>query len=355
MDEDEMELEIQHFKKVLKAFGSYKSDTESKLAKYKKDFLSLGQEDQVFLQPKYLEKLELVQACCLVNQQFLFDSVRAHLDELDSKEKDESSPPHPSKRYANEREQENLRSLLRQLVRDWSEEGKSERDTSYAPIMNLLDTAFPSDRASKKILVPGAGLGRLVYEISHAGFDCQGNEFSLFMLLPSEFMLNGQLPPKAYKIYPWIIPFSNHISIANQCRAVEIPDVTVMPPASGGEMSMTAGDFLQIYRVADERASWDAVVSCFFLDTAKNVVDYIATFYNLLKEGGIWINHGPLLYHFEGSNEVSIELSYEEIVDLAIKIGFRVESEESTVCPYAQDLNSMHQTIYKCKLTKFIK
>ena len=40
------------------------------------------------------------------------------------------------------------------------------------------------------VLVPGAGLGRLAYEIARVGYTCQGNEFSLFMLFASNFILN---------------------------------------------------------------------------------------------------------------------------------------------------------------------
>ena len=40
------------------------------------------------------------------------------------------------------------------------------------------------------MLVPGAGLGRLAFEIARCGYSCQGNEFSLFMLFASNFVLN---------------------------------------------------------------------------------------------------------------------------------------------------------------------
>lgn len=40
------------------------------------------------------------------------------------------------------------------------------------------------------MLVPGAGLGRLTYEIAHRGFFCEGNEFSYFMLIGANFILN---------------------------------------------------------------------------------------------------------------------------------------------------------------------
>lgn len=70
---------------------------------------------------------------------------------------------------------------------------------------------------------------------------------------------------------------------------------------------------------------WDAVVTCFFIDTAHNIIEYIETISKILKDGGVnflcysflnsfdllwlltclgsmfrqvWINLGPLLYHF---------------------------------------------------------
>ena len=42
-----------------------------------------------------------------------------------------------------------------------------------------------------KILVPGAGLGRLVFEFASMGYASQGNEFSYFMLIASDLMLNN--------------------------------------------------------------------------------------------------------------------------------------------------------------------
>jgi hypothetical protein len=56
---------------------------------------------------------------------------------------------------------------------------------------NVLDTV-PCSRNAKSvnILVPGAGLGRLAHEFARRGYNCQGNEWSLFMLLCSNFVLN---------------------------------------------------------------------------------------------------------------------------------------------------------------------
>ena len=61
--------------------------------------------------------------------------------------------------------------------------------------MNSFKTHFPSkskpDHSIVKVLVPGAGLGRLVFEFAKEGYTAQGNEFSYFMLLISNYLLNS--------------------------------------------------------------------------------------------------------------------------------------------------------------------
>ena len=110
---------------------------------------------------------------------------------------------------------EKLQSTLKQFVRDWSEAGKEEREMCYTPILNELETLYPKNdkcdstddsgidhtrgpstsRNNIKVLVPGAGLGRLAYDIAKRGFECQGNEFSLYMLFASNYVLNRYCKP----------------------------------------------------------------------------------------------------------------------------------------------------------------
>jgi len=39
-----------------------------------------------------------------------------------------------------------LKSTLKQFVRDWSEEGKPERDSCYQPIISEIVKNFPKER-----------------------------------------------------------------------------------------------------------------------------------------------------------------------------------------------------------------
>ena len=56
--------------------------------------------------------------------------------------------------------------------------------------LDLVWYSSCSEAGKISILVPGAGLGRLAYELARLGYVCQGNEFSMFMLLGSNFILN---------------------------------------------------------------------------------------------------------------------------------------------------------------------
>jgi len=40
--------------------------------------------------------------------------------------------------------------------------------------------------------------------------------------------------------------------------------------------------------------TWDCVVTCYFIDTAHNVIAYIENISKILKPGGYWINLGKL-------------------------------------------------------------
>lgn len=125
-----------------------------------------------------------------------------------------------------------------------------------------------------------------------------------------------------FTIYPYVHSWCNNFKFSEQTRAIKFPDIAPCEAMNDlFQFSMTAGDFLEVYQ---EKNEWDCVVTCFFIDTAHNVIDYIEKIYEILKPGGYWINFGPLLYHYsEMVYERSVELSYEQIKNVIEKVGFK--------------------------------
>lgn len=245
-----------------------------------------------------------------------------------------------------------VRCIIRNIVRDWASEGWKERNQCYKPILEELDRLFPSRSEDRppRCLVPGCGLGRLALEISCLGFVSQGNEFSYYMMICSNLILNCTQTTEEWKIYPWIHSNCNSLSDNDQFRAVSFPDIH---PASAGTtegFSMCGGDFAEVYNDKSQEGAWDAVVTCFFMDTAHNIVEYIEIISRILRDGGVWINFGPLLYHFADAygtdDEMSIELSLEDVKRVAFNYGFQMEQEKTIETTYTANPRSMMENRY---------
>jgi carnosine N-methyltransferase len=109
---------------------------------------------------------------------------------------------------------------------------------------------------------------------------------------------------------------------------------------------LISGDFLDIY--SKQPNEWNCIVTCFFIDTAKNIFEYIETIWNALDKDGIWINFGPLLYHYSDfPGEFSIELSYDELREVIQSSGFEIVKESLKQSTYASNVKSMLQMVYR--------
>ncbi|XP_018114341.1 carnosine N-methyltransferase isoform X1 [Xenopus laevis] len=345
--EEEEALEKEHFWKIINAFTGYGSSIHEQVNRTERQFKSLPKNQQELL-PHFVPHLDCIRQCIDHNQKILQMIVDDCTHMFENKEYGENGyrKPTPPSTF----DMDKLKSTIKQFVRDWSEDGKAERDACYQPIVDEILKHFPKDNgdvSNINILVPGAGLGRLAWEIAKHGYSCQGNEWSFFMLFSSNFVLNRCSETDAFKLYPWIHQFSNNRKSSDQIRPAYFPDVDPhdLPPSAN--FSMTAGDFEEIYT---DKCSWDCIATCFFIDTAHNVLDYIDTIWKILKPGGIWINLGPLLYHFENmANELSIALSYEDIKNVALQYGFHIEFEkESVSTTYTVNSLSMMKFFYDC-------
>lgn len=278
-------------------------------------------------------------------------------------------------------------STIRQFWRDWSKEGFDQEVKPFLDvILRDLRSCLLVKNEHARVLLPGAGLGRLLFELCLAGFDAEGNEISYHQLLASNFILNATQSANQYRLYPFLSNFNNHLNRQNQLHFVTIPDIhpghTMQVKADAdepiGRMNMTAGDFITSYSTTDSAKSFDSVVTMYFIDTAPNVIRYIETVYNCLDDGGIWINIGPMLWHFEDrttnnceikdeAGEVpnstthvdrtgigepgSFELTDDEMVALIQSMGFELLSHAilpAEIGGYIQDPSSMLQHGYRC-------
>lgn len=197
------------------------------------------------------------------------------------------------------------------------------------------------------VLCPGCGLARLPFELACRGYAAQGNEFSYHMLLGSFWVLNCAEESRSQAIYPYALSVANRRGEQDHLREIRIPDVSpTMECPKGAAFSMAAGDFVEVY--GQQLQEWDAVLTPFFVDTAKNIFIYIRVIADILKPGGLWINKGPLLFHYaEMQSEISVELSWEEIRPVVCRY-FDIKEEDRQYARYTTNPGSMMGVLYRC-------
>ncbi|KAG0167589.1 hypothetical protein DFQ28_000839 [Apophysomyces sp. BC1034] len=361
-DEDPAQTERVHFQKVLTAFAYYRRHALNHNHRRRHDFMALPERHKQLI-PDVLQKINAVDERIEANTLMLREIVRGatmFMNEDPIALMTEGYKAQGNKPPVSPMDMDKVRSTLKQFVRDWSVEGKPERDATYGPILEELELIYENvelqDRGALRILVPGAGLGRLAFDIARAVVLIQREK----KLLASHFVLNRLAKEEQYSIYPFIHSFSNIKCSDQQLTAVRIPDIlpSDLPPTV--DFSMVAGDFVEVY--GDQQTNhgaWDVVVTCFFIDTAKNILEYMDVIHKVLKPGGTWINIGPLLYHFEDTpGEPSIELSLEEVKRVARDIGFQFKAspkETSVSTTYTSNPDGMLKYVYDCAFWTAVK
>jgi carnosine N-methyltransferase len=338
---DDEQLEREHFRRIVNAFRFYKGHSLQRVYRTEKYLKSLP-EPHIRLLDNYAKHLDKVRLAIEHNYEIIKVIVRDVAHMFENVDHSDESDQNPIAR-ASVMDMDKVQSTIKQFVRDWSSEGAEERKACYQPIIDEIEQRFPLTACLPRdvhILVPGAGLGRLALEIARRGYTCQGNEFSLFMLFASNFVLNRCKGVNLYRLYPFVHQYTNNYSSSDQVRYIMFPDLdpSELPPNT--QFSMAAGDFMEVYQEPD---SWHCVATSFFIDTATNIVAYIETIWKILKPGGYWINLGPLLYHFADlPGEDSIEPSYEDVRFVIEKTGFQIVKEQTDVkTTYAQNPYSM--------------
>ena len=231
--------------------------------------------------------------------------------------------------------------IVAHLVRDWSALGGRARARTHRPVLRAIRALQRSRRRPLTVLVPGAGACRLAWDIARLGHRVEANDVSAAMLVAAHSVLS--LGTRRLQLYPRVRCTSGAVRRAGACLdAHSIPDIASSncePPLRGPPtlasatiaLTMQVGSWAEMHtpppvygaaRMAN--ATFDAVVTCYFLDTQANPAAAVARVRSLLAPGGVWINVGPLQWHDPGAG--LLRLTLDELLALLDLAGFQMRT-----------------------------
>ena len=198
----------------------------------------------------------------------------------------------------------------------------------------------------------------------------EANECSAVMICAMHTLFNEWIP-NAHRqpldtrqtFYPNLNdPLRNSVNFSSRLQAVTVPylnDISADAldrweegPTNNGSLSIQYGDFIDIYGLNGDRHRYpfDLVVTCFFIDTGKSILDYITTITKVLAPGGYWINTGPLHYH----HPQVIPYSYSDVLEIIAMYGFDlVDSKETEMTYCGEDSVTMKPEVYHIPIAVF--
>lgn len=227
---------------------------------------------------------------------------------------------------------DSVRQVTAHLVRDWSDHGRAIRESLYDWCLEQLPRhVHPT--APLSVLVPGAGLGRLAYEIALRGHSVHAVEVSWAMAAAASWVFRsndtlpnydgaireGQQRARAGEVSPGLVlhPYlmdalSNEVDAQLRYVPVSMTRADLSRLPTNASLSYTVAGFEKLPLGSLDTAGsskYSVVVTCFFIDTATNIVEYILKIHQALTAGGTWINVGPIQWHrnaqiFPSSNEL---------------------------------------------------
>ena len=278
-----------------------------------------------------------------------------------------SDPPVAAPANASAREAERLYDSARQIVghlaRDWSSDGRRARRRTHGAIARALDRRLPrACRGARggavgcRVLVPGSGLGRLAYELASAvGATVVGRESSPTMLAACAGVLRAARRRARLTLFPHLhLPWADEVSGELRFKPVDVPDARVAPPRAARARApallrfelATVGAAPPARGACDAApaaspACFDAVATSYFVDAdasaaAGDVAATVRHLYATLRPDGIWVNAGPLTYHYPNAPagarreaaaapRPGAPLTLGELLALARGVGFVVE------------------------------
>jgi SAM-dependent methyltransferase len=260
--------------------------------------------------------------------------------------------------------------LLTQLVRDWSD--ASARGACYVPLVAALREPLAAATGPTRVLVPGAGLGRLAYEIAAAVHEVEvvalDPDAQALMLAGrilageagEEASCDGAAAPDACAasgdgatLYPSLHVTNNWAASGDRLQGVRVPDLpaeALRAVQRRSNITLAVGRFPDDLVSADDEFAasaagvagrgFDAVATSYFLDVATDLPRALRAISQLLRaSGGTWANCGPLAFpaeHGAMGGDVPFALSWAQVRALVTAAGFEFLAERQVECTYTQ-------------------
>eukprot|EP00466_Bigelowiella_natans_P014903 jgi/Bigna1/126190/aug1.2_g898 len=252
-------------------------------------------------------------------------------------------------------------SLMSHVAKDWSTMRPEAWTRAHQRIIERLEKSLRDEdksplepNESPSILVPGCGVGRLVFDIGEAlstdgeeSFNewkeqdeddvgvnsylegvavfVHGTESSMACLRVIDKLFNTEWRGEAgngdfdeeqdFSIYPFIGDKKNNYTRDSRLAEATVLNAGLVGPSpiprrqlglGRADISFSAMSLAEM----DRQPEQDAVVTCFYLDCHRSPLEAIELIYQSLRPGGVWINLGPLSYHHpDGLAPTSKELS----------------------------------------------
>jgi len=211
-----------------------------------------------------------------------------------------------------------------QAVRDWGWPGSDQNQASLARVLRVAGREQPLG----KTLVLGTGASRLAYDLHSA--------------LAPELTIALDLDPFVLLVAHSVL-FGDGLALVETPIDPAGPDVAAVPRRLQREGDPPR-DFACVLADAFEppfaEASFDTIVTPWFIDiAAEDFRDVVGLVSVLLREGGRWLNDGPLLYK---SSSYDLRYSQAEVLELLSLGGFRIDAHTSAEVPYLHSPDSAH-------------
>lgn len=228
--------------------------------------------------------------------------------------------------------------LLAHIARDWSEQGAVPRARTHRHVLRALARMRRAQRRPLSVFVPGAGAGRLAWEIARRGDRVEANDESPLMLVAARRLMGAGPRERRWRIHPragcagGLAPRA----ACSRSTVVGLPSSTATSTqtAIARRLTLHVGSWCAGGgHGAVRNASFDAVVTSYFLDALPDPAAAVRTIRRLLRPGGVWINVGPLHWHHAAAGLLRLPL--DELLQLLSAHGFaRVRARPLGAVPY---------------------